>query len=102
MKLENPHAIFPRHDYSRIPYWLYHDREIYDLEQERIFKGPTWSYAALEAEIPNPGDFLTCFIGETPIIVNRALDGSIHAMVNRCAHRGALVCRENRDRKSVV
>jgi anthranilate 1,2-dioxygenase large subunit len=88
--------IWPRNDYTRVPYWLYHDREIYEQEQDRIFKGLTWSYAALEAEIPQPGDFRTCFIGETPIIVNRAQDGSLHAMVNRCAHRGALVRRENR------
>ena len=96
MKLEQPKAVFPTPDYTRVPYWLYHDRELYALEQERIFKGPTWSYAALEAEIPNPGDFRTCYIGETPVIVNRAADGTVHAMVNRCAHRGALVRRETR------
>ena len=85
---------WPRNDYSRVPYSLYHDRALYELEQERIFKGPVWNYVALEAEIPKPGDFRTCMIGETPVIVNRAKDGSIHAMVNRCAHRGALVRRE--------
>ncbi len=96
MKMEHPEVRWERNDYTRVPYWLYHDREIYQAEQERIFKGPTWSYAALEAEIPNPGDYLTCFIGETPILVDRGLDGTIHAMVNRCAHRGAQVRRENR------
>jgi anthranilate 1,2-dioxygenase large subunit len=87
-------VVWPRLDYSRIPYWLYHDPEIYRAEQDRIFKGPTWSYVALEVEIPNPGDFRTTYIGETPVIVNRALDGTLHAMVNRCAHRGAQVRRE--------
>ena len=91
-----PEVRWPRPDYSRVPYWLYHDRQLYEVEQERIFKGPVWNYVALEAEIPNPGDFRTCTIGETPVIVNRAQDGSIHAMVNRCAHRGALVRRETR------
>jgi len=92
----SPQVRWPRPDYSRVPYWLYHDRALYELEQERIFKGPVWNYIALEAEIPNPGDFRTCYIGETPVIVNRAKDGSLHAMVNRCAHRGALVRRETR------
>jgi anthranilate 1,2-dioxygenase large subunit len=91
-----PAVNFPRPDYSRIPYWLYHDQEIYRLEQERIFKGPTWSFVGLEAEIPNPGDFRTSYVGETPIIVNRALDGTLHVVVNRCAHKGALVRREPR------
>ena len=91
-----PVVTWPRPDYSRVPYWLYHDPNIYELEQERIFKGPTWSLVGLEAEIPNPGDFRTTVIGDTPVIVNRALDGTIHAMVNRCAHRGATVRREPR------
>jgi len=87
---------FPRKDYTRVPYRLYHDPDIYRLEQERIFKGPTWSYLGLEVEIPNPGDFRTTFVGDTQVIFNRAKDGSLHAMVNRCAHRGAIVRREAR------
>jgi hypothetical protein len=31
---------FPRADGSRIPYKVYSSQEIYDLEQERIFRGP--------------------------------------------------------------
>jgi hypothetical protein len=34
---------------------------------------------------------------ETPVIVTRDKDGNIHAMVNRCAHKGALVCLKRRD-----
>ena len=86
--------IWPAHDYSRVPYRLYHDAEIYAREQEAIFRGPTWSFLALEAEIPNPGDFRATYLGETPIIVNRDDQGLVKAFVNRCAHRGALVRRE--------
>lgn len=85
---------WPRNDYSRVPLWLYHDAALYQQEQERVFRGPAWSYVGLEAEIPQVGDFRTTYVGDTPIIVNRALDGRIHAMVNRCAHRGAIVRRE--------
>ncbi len=87
-------AIWPRHDYSRVPYRLYHDPELYAREQEAIFRGPAWSYLALEAEIPDPGDFRAAWLGDTPVIVNRDRDGEIKAFVNRCAHRGALVRRE--------
>ncbi len=87
---------WPRTDYSRVPYWLYHDRAVYDLEQQRIFKGPVWCYVGMEAEIPHPGDFRTAYLGDTPIIFDRAQDGSVHVFVNRCAHRGALVRREVR------
>jgi anthranilate 1,2-dioxygenase large subunit len=87
---------FPRADGSRIPYKVYSSRELYDLEQERIFRGPVWSFVALEAEMPNPGDFKSTFVGDTPVVVTRNEDGSVSVWVNRCAHRGAMVCRTAR------
>ena len=84
---------FPAADCSRIPYGMYRDPDVYALEQERIFRGPVWNFLALEAEIPNGGDFRVVEIGDTAVIVNRARDGALHAMVNRCAHRGAVVQR---------
>lgn len=85
---------WPRNDYSRVPYWLHHDPEIYALEMERIFRGPAWSYLCLEAELPNPGDFRTTWVGDTPVVVSRSRDGAVHAFVNRCSHRGAMIVRE--------
>jgi anthranilate 1,2-dioxygenase large subunit len=83
-------------DYSRVPYVLYHDAEIFEQEREKIFAGPTWSYLALECELPEPGDFKTTVMGDIPILVSRDRSGAVHAFVNRCAHRGALVRREVR------
>ena len=85
---------FPRNDYSRVRYAVYHDPAIYAREQERIFRGPTWLFLGLEAEVPNAGDFRTTWLGDTPVVYNRARDGEVHAFVNRCAHRGAIVRRE--------
>jgi anthranilate 1,2-dioxygenase large subunit len=81
---------------TRIPYSLFTDPEIYRREQEKIFNGPYWNFVALAAEIPKPGDFKATFLGDTPIVVTRNKAGELHAFVNRCAHRGALVCREMR------
>jgi salicylate 5-hydroxylase large subunit len=85
---------WPRGGVSRVPYWVYLDPQIYELEQERIFRGATWNYVGLAAELPNTGDFKATFIGDTPVIVTRDRQGDLHAMVNQCAHRGATVCRE--------
>jgi anthranilate 1,2-dioxygenase large subunit len=87
-------AIWPALDYSRVPYRLSHDPELYEQEQDRIFRGKTWSFLALDVEIPGPGDFRATYLGETPIVINRDEGGAVHALVNRCAHRGALVRRE--------
>lgn len=80
----------------RVPYRVFSDPDYYVREQENIFQGETWSFVGLEAEVPEPGDFKSTFIGEAPVIVTRATDGTVHVVVNRCAHRGALVCRELR------
>ena len=85
---------WPAEDFSRVPYGVFTDQAVYEAEQERIWKGPVWNYLALEAEIPNPGDFLVTYVGDTPVVLNRAEDRSIHACVNRCAHRGTMVVRE--------
>jgi len=87
-------AIWQRTDYSRVPYRLYHDPAVYELELQKIFAGPTWSFIGLEAEVPKAGDFRASYIGQTPIIFNRDEDGQIKAFVNRCGHRGAMVRRE--------
>ena len=83
-----------RDDYSRVPYWLYHDEQVYMREMERIFRGPVWNYLCLAAELPNPGDYRTVWIGDTSVVVNRDATGAIYAFVNRCAHRGAMIVRK--------
>jgi len=92
---------WPRESETRVPYRVYLDPAVYDLEQERIYRGKTWSYLGLAAEVPNPGDFKSTFIGDTPVVLTRDKDGSLHSFVNRCAHRGAIVCRELTGNKAV-
>ena len=87
---------WPSNRLSEIPFRLYTDPEQYRLEQERIFKGPTWSFLCLAAEIVRPGDYIATTIGETAVIVTRDAEGEINAFVNRCAHRGNLLCLERR------
>jgi anthranilate 1,2-dioxygenase large subunit len=87
---------FPRADGSRVAYNVYSSPELYRLEQERIFHGPTWSFVALEAEIPRANDFKSTFVGDTPVVITRTEDGNLAGWVNRCAHRGAIVCRTSR------
>ena len=83
---------WPREGLTRVPYRVFNDPDVYAEEQRRIFRGPTWNYLGVEAEIASPGDFKTTFVGEIPVIVVRADSGEINGLVNRCAHRGALVC----------
>lgn len=86
---------WPAEGYRRAPYQVYNDSDIYAREQARIFRGPVWHFLALEAELPDSGDFKTTHLGDTPIIITRDASGQPRAFVNRCAHRGSLVCLEH-------
>ena len=88
--------VWPHDDVSRVPFRVYTDPQIYADEQARLFQGPTWNFLCLEAELPEAGDYKTTFVGDAPIIVVRDEDGAINAMVNRCAHKGSLVCYKPR------
>lgn len=83
-------------DYSRIPNRVYIDEALFDLEQEKIFRGPCWHLLGLACEVPAPGDFVSTYIGTTPVVLSRGSDDALHAYVNRCAHRGARVITELR------
>ena len=87
---------WPAEGPARVPFWAYSDPEVYQREQDRIFGGPNWSYVALEAEIPNPFDFVRSTVGEKPIVVTRDANGSVNAFANHCAHRGVVFCRHAR------
>lgn len=86
---------WPAEGLTRVPYALFQDEDVYADEQQAIFRGPNWSYLCLEAELPNPGDFRSTFVGDAPVVVTRDADGELYAFENRCAHRGAMVCLED-------
>jgi phenylpropionate dioxygenase-like ring-hydroxylating dioxygenase large terminal subunit len=87
---------WPAEGATRVPYWVYQDPEVYEWEQSRIWRGKTWNYLCLEAELPEPQSFVTTFVGDMPVVVSRGPDNVLHAFENRCAHRGALICMQPR------
>ena len=86
--------VWPSPDFSRVPYTVFGDQDVFDREMDRIFHGPVWCYLGLEAEMPEPSDYLTTFIGDRSVVVNRAEDGTLHGFINRCAHRGSTIVRD--------
>ena len=94
-----PGFSWPEGGVTRVPFQVFSDKEIYALEQEKIFRGPVWHYLCMESEVRKRGDIKTTWLGDTPIIVTRDENGAVHAMINRCAHKGALVCLKERDNK---
>ena len=91
---DEPGVSWPSSRISEVPFRLYTDENQYHREQEYLFQGPTWHYLCLEVELSKPGDFVSTTVGETAVIVVRDAAGAINAFVNRCIHRGNLLCYE--------
>ena len=87
---------WPAEGLTRVPYWVYSDRALYAQEQQSIFRGATWSFLGLEAELPGPNTYITSNLGAMPVVVTRDGEGKLHAIENRCAHRGSLLCLNER------
>jgi anthranilate 1,2-dioxygenase large subunit len=87
---------WPSNGISEVPFRVYTDRATYQREQELLFRGKTWNYLCLAIELAKPGDYIATTVGEIAVIVARGADGRINAFLNRCAHRGNLLCLESR------
>jgi nitrite reductase/ring-hydroxylating ferredoxin subunit len=70
---------------------IYRDPQVFALEMERIFKR-AWVFMAHESELAASGDYLTMRIGAEPVVLVRGEDDEVRVLVNRCRHRGAIVC----------
>jgi len=79
---------------DRVHRSVYADPAIFDLEMERIF-GRAWLVLGHESQVKKAGDYFTTRMGREPVIVVRT-GNSIAVHINRCAHRGSMVCAEGR------
>ena len=98
LQAETAERTWPKEGWTRIPFWVYTDPELFEREMDHFFYGPSWNYVALDCEVPEPGSYKRSWIGQRQVIVVRKADGDIAVLENRCAHRGARVCWQNKGR----
>jgi phenylpropionate dioxygenase-like ring-hydroxylating dioxygenase large terminal subunit len=85
---------------GRVHSAVYTDSAIFEIELERIFHR-TWVYIGHASEVANAGDFRLRSIGRQPVILVRGNDGMVRVLMNRCRHRGAVVCEVEAGREKV-
>ncbi|MHA7777987.1 aromatic ring-hydroxylating oxygenase subunit alpha [Roseibium sp. M-1] len=71
---------------------LYINPDLFAAEMGSLF-GSTWVYIGHETELPKPNDFIRRRIGRRPVIFVKKDNGEVDVLINRCPHRGALICR---------
>lgn len=67
---------------------FYTDQEFFDLDMAAVFSRH-WIFVAVDADVPEPGDYVTVEIGPYSVIVLRDDDERLRAFHNVCRHRGA-------------
>ncbi len=80
-------AAAPIEDAKSLPFAIYHDQEVFDLEAQSIFRNE-WVFICCEQEIKEKGDYYAFdLVGESISIIH-GKDGVFRALSNNCRHRG--------------
>lgn len=77
---------------------IFTDPALFELEMKHLFEG-NWVYLAHESQVPETNDYFSTHIGRQPVVITRDKNGELHAMINACAHRGAMLCRRKHGNK---
>jgi phenylpropionate dioxygenase-like ring-hydroxylating dioxygenase large terminal subunit len=88
-------------DGCRVNRRVYTEREIFELEMDRIF-ARTWVFLCHESEVAAPGEFRTLQIGTQPAIVTRDERDEVQVLMNHCMHRGATLCQDRRGQANAL
>jgi 3-phenylpropionate/trans-cinnamate dioxygenase alpha subunit len=91
-RLRDPAAYVDLEGAGEIQRAIYTDEQLYRQELDTVFRR-AYQFLAHESQIKEPGDYVTTFMGEDPVIVSRGEDGNVRAFLNSCRHRGMRVCR---------
>jgi phenylpropionate dioxygenase-like ring-hydroxylating dioxygenase large terminal subunit len=71
----------------------YNDEELFRAEVETLFKRIPLPLA-LTCELPEKNSYKALMAIGVPVVITRDAKGDVHAMLNVCRHRGALICGE--------
>src|SRR5436189_5751104 len=82
-------------DHGLISRRIFIEQEIYEEELRQIF-ARCWLFLCHDSQIPRPGDFMTTYMGEDPVLVTRDTGGKVRAFLNVCRPRQPIVSRRKR------
>ena len=74
-----------------LPRAFYTDPAIFERDMERMLLRH-WFCAGHVSSLPSAGSYFLAELGGESMILSRAADGEIHALLNVCRHRGSRLC----------
>ena len=80
-----------------LPARWYSDPEIYQAERRHIFSRQ-WLWIGREAELAEPGQYITAAPAGFPLFVRRGEDAALHGFHNVCRHRASKLLTESSGR----
>jgi Rieske 2Fe-2S family protein len=84
-----------------LPQGFYTDPEVFSLDLAAIYER-NWIFAGFEAELPEPGCYLSVPIGRSSALIVRDRTGGLRGFHNTCRHRGAELCAAGRGQRSWI
>lgn len=77
----------------------YADPQRYGREVQRVFRELPIA-VGLSLELPEPGTYKAQTLMQIPLLITRDKNGEVHAFLNVCRHRGAIVCPAGSGKRS--
>mgnify|MGYP000176134060 CR=1 FL=1 len=70
-----------------LPFEVYTNEEVFNLEAEKVFH-KEWVFVCAEQAIAKPSDYFAFNLAGESVAILRGQDGNLRAMSNNCRHRG--------------
>jgi len=70
-----------------LPFGVYHDPGVYQLESQQIFH-KEWVFACAQQRLANSGDYFAFTLAGEAVVLIRGKDNTLRALSNNCRHRG--------------
>lgn len=72
---------------------LYTDDAVFEQEMKKIFYDG-WVFVGHDSEVVTAGEYVRRTLGREEVLMVRQRDNTVSVLVNRCAHRGNMLCIE--------
>ncbi len=87
LSLYQQQAAAPLAQAKALPFGVYHDEAVFQLEADKVFRRD-WIFVCAEQALSQVGDYFAFELAGEAVVLIRGKDGQLRGMSNNCRHRG--------------